>query len=132
MNHRDRSIIDGVRQRALLADQKRKALLEQRRELDATISALTEATDLSKGEIEKISADVQREVFKEESGHGRSPTVLGATLVVALSWGTLVLFSESDETTYAAAIPMQAAASARSSNAATPLAAGLRSRSITT
>ncbi len=105
MNHQARSIIDSVRQRALRADQERKALMEQRRELDATIRALTEVTDLSKGEIEKMSRDIQREVYKEQSGHGRKPTLLGAALVLVLSWGLLALVSEPDEASNAAAMP---------------------------
>jgi hypothetical protein len=91
MDQSDQRIIDSVRQRALLADQKRRALLEQRRELDSTISALAEVTALSKGEIENISADVQREVNRERSEHGRRPKMFGVVMVLAFGVGILML-----------------------------------------
>lgn len=91
MDQRDQNIIDTVRSRALLADRERRVLLAQRRELDATISALTEVTALSRGEIEKISLDVKRDVYRERSDHGRKPTLLGFVAAVVISWGVLSL-----------------------------------------
>ncbi len=89
-----------LRARALQTERRRKTMKSERQELEATIDALSELTDLGRGELENMYSSVRREIQLREQDWYRRPTLLGMAIVIALAtsllyWGGPILVGKS-------------------------------------